>query len=142
MRNSKSIALVWAFGLGTATMVLPAAAADQPHNIVLFIPDGLRALMVSGETAPRMATIRDKGVNFKNPHSLFPTFTTPNASAMATGHYLGDTGDFSNIIYSGFPVPGSTGPPRWRRSRTPTTISAASRRRSASSGSPTRPTSS
>ena len=107
MRNSKSIALVWAFGLGTATMVLPAAAADQPHNIVLFIPDGLRALMVSGETAPRMATIRDKGVNFKNPHSLFPTFTTPNASAMATGHYLGDTGDFSNIIYSGFPVPGA-----------------------------------
>src|SRR5262249_49753625 len=37
----------------------------------------------------------------------FPTFTTPNASAMATGHYLGDTGDFSNTIYSGFPVPGA-----------------------------------
>ena len=46
----------------------------------------------------------DKGVNFKNPHSLH---TTPNASAMATGHYLGDTGDFSNTIYSGFPVPGA-----------------------------------
>ena len=40
-----------------------------------------------------MADIRDKGVNFKNSHSLFPTFTTANASAMATGHYLGDTGD-------------------------------------------------
>lgn len=26
---------------------------------------------------------------------------------MATGHYLGDTGDFSNTIYSGFPVPGA-----------------------------------
>jgi hypothetical protein len=38
---------------------------------------------------------------------LFPTFTTPNASAMATGHYLGDTGDFSNTIYSGYPVPGA-----------------------------------
>src|SRR5450830_1634147 len=51
-----------------------------------------------------MAAIRDKGVNFKNPHSLFPTFTTANASAMATGHYLGDTGDFSNTIYTGYPV--------------------------------------
>src|SRR5450830_368023 len=51
-----------------------------------------------------MAAIRDKGVNFKNPHSLFPTFTTANASAMATGHYLGDTGDFSNSIYTGYPV--------------------------------------
>ncbi|HJS84235.1 MAG TPA: alkaline phosphatase family protein, partial [Acetobacteraceae bacterium] len=28
-----------------------------------------------------------------------------NASAMATGHMLGDTGDFSNFIYAGFPVP-------------------------------------
>jgi hypothetical protein len=26
---------------------------------------------------------------------------------MATGHYLGDTGDFSNTIYSGYPVPGA-----------------------------------
>jgi hypothetical protein len=90
-------------------MALPAAAADPPHNIVLFVPDGLRALMVSAATAPTMAAIRDKGVNFKNPHSLFPTFTTPNAAAMATGHYLGDTGDFSNFIYTGFPVPGAGG---------------------------------
>jgi len=107
MRNPKSIARFWAFALGTAAMGLPAAAANQPHNIVLFIPDGLRALVVSEATAPTMAAIRDKGINFKNPHSLFPTFTTPNASAMATGHYLGDTGDFSNTIYSGFPVPGA-----------------------------------
>jgi hypothetical protein len=51
-----------------------------------------------------MAEVRDKGVNFKNSHSLFPTFTTANASAMATGHYFGDTGDFSNTIYTGYPV--------------------------------------
>src|SRR6202163_475542 len=76
----------------------------SPHNLILFVPDGLRALKVTPETAPAMAAVRDKGVNFKNPHSLFPTFTTANASAMATGHYLGDTGDFSNTIYTGYPV--------------------------------------
>ena len=38
------------------------------------------------------------GVRFTNTHSLFPTFTTPNASGMATGHMLGDTGDFSNTV--------------------------------------------
>src|SRR5580692_839159 len=86
----------------------PAVAqAQQPHNVILFVPDGLRALMVTPQNAPTMAAIRDQGVNFKNPHSLFPTFTTPNASAMATGHYLGDTGDFSNTVYTGFPVPGA-----------------------------------
>ncbi len=73
-----------------------------PHNLILFVPDGLRALKVNPDTAPAMAEIRDKGVNFKNPHSLFPTFTMANGSAMATGHYLGDTGTFSNTIFTGY----------------------------------------
>src|SRR5258708_6714157 len=73
-----------------------------PHNLILFVPDGLRALKVTPETAPAMAEIRDKGVNFKNPHSLFPTFTMANASGMATGHFLGDTGTFSNTIFTGY----------------------------------------
>jgi len=83
----------------------PAFAQNNtPHNIILFVPDGLRGRVVTPETAPAMAAVRDKGVNFRNSHSLFPTFTTANASAMATGHYLGDTGDFSNTIYTGYPV--------------------------------------
>src|SRR6202167_3621338 len=78
------------------------AQSNTPHNLILFVPDGLRGRIVTPETAPAMADLRDKGVNFRNSHSLFPTFTTANASAMATGHYLGDTGDFSNTIYTGF----------------------------------------
>jgi hypothetical protein len=77
---------------------------NTPHNIILFVPDGLRGRIVTPATAPAMAAVRDNGVNFRNSHSLFPTFTTANASAMATGHYLGDTGDFSNTIYTGYPV--------------------------------------
>ena len=86
------------------TLAASAASAQNatPHNLILFVPDGLRALKVTPETAPAMADVRDKGVNFRNSHSLFPTFTTANASAMATGHYLGDTGDFSNTIYTGY----------------------------------------
>jgi len=80
------------------------AQGNPPRNLVLFVPDGLRGRIVSPETAPAMADVRDKGVNFSNSHSLFPTFTTANASGLATGHYLGDTGDFSNTIYTGYPV--------------------------------------
>jgi hypothetical protein len=43
----------------------------------------------------------------RNGHALFPTFTMANASGMATGHQLGDTGSFSNTIYTGFEVPGA-----------------------------------
>ena len=84
----------------------PAASAPvPPHNIILFVPDGLRASMVDATTAPTMNAIKAHGVTFTNSHSIFPTFTTANASGMATGHYLGDTGDFSNTIYTGFPAP-------------------------------------
>ncbi len=86
-----------------------ASAQSTPHNVILFVPDGLRGGIVSPQTAPTMAEIRDKGVNFKNSHSLFPTFTTANASAMSTGHYLGDTGDFSNTIYTGYPLASAAG---------------------------------
>src|SRR5258707_8811264 len=93
--------------LSAGMLVLSAGMASAqnstPRNMILFIPDGLRALKVTPETAPAMAEVRDKGVNFKNPHSLFPTFTMANASGMATGHYLGDTGTFSNTIYTDYP---------------------------------------
>jgi hypothetical protein len=93
--------------LACAAIAAPSLAVSQqrtPHNVILFVPDGLRALKVTPASAPTMAAIRDQGVNFKNSHSLFPTFTTANASAFATGHYLGDTGDYSNVIYTGRPI--------------------------------------
>src|SRR5260221_7317531 len=76
----------------------------QPRNVVIVVFDGLRAGSVNATEAPTMDWIRTHGVSFTNSHSLFPTFTTANASAIATGHYLGDTGDFSNTFYIGRPV--------------------------------------
>ena len=91
--------------VAAACLVSGAALAEAPpHGVILFVTDGLRAAVVDKDTAPNLAALRDQGVNFRNSHSLFPTFTTANASAFATGHGLGDTGDFSNTIYSGFPV--------------------------------------
>jgi hypothetical protein len=102
------------FIVGTAILQITLAAsasaqlpAAQPHNVVLFVADGLRFRMVDERTAPTMAAIAREGVSLRNAHALFPTFTTANASTMATGHMLGDTGDFSNTIYAGFEVPGA-----------------------------------
>jgi arylsulfatase A-like enzyme len=79
-------------------------ARIHARNIVIFVFDGLRAGSVNAVDSPTMFWIRNHGVSFANSHSLFPTFTTANASAIATGHYLGDTGDYSNQIYIGRPV--------------------------------------
>ena len=83
--------------------------APQPHNLVLFVADGLRFRMVDDSTAPAMAALAREGVSLRNGHALFPTFTMANASGLATGHQLGDTGTFSNTIYAGFEVPGAAG---------------------------------
>jgi hypothetical protein len=94
--------LLLSAGLTILSAGTALAQNNTLHNLILFVPDGLRGRIVTPQTAPAMAEVRDKGVHFKNSHSLFPTFTTANASAMATGHYLGDTGDFSNTIYTAF----------------------------------------
>lgn len=102
----KKFLVCW--GIATFVGVVPAVADAPKHNVVLFVPDGLRPSIVTPETAPTFAEIRDKGVNFVNSHSLFPTFTMPNSSGMATGHYLGDTGVFGNVLYAGFIIRSET----------------------------------
>jgi arylsulfatase A-like enzyme len=81
----------------------PAAAQNKPHNVIIFVTDGLRYVSVTAKSAPTLWKLRTQGVDFTNSHSLFPTITTVNASAIATGHYIGDTGNFGNTLYSGFP---------------------------------------
>lgn len=92
------------FAATAMLMALPATAAE-PHNVLLFIADGLRYVSVTRETAPTLARIKREGVDFTNSHSLYPTITTVNASAIATGHYIGDTGNFGNQLYTGFTSP-------------------------------------
>ncbi len=104
-----TLALASAHSAVAADTPQSPAAGAHPHNVVLFVPDGLRARMVTPQTAPTMAAIRDQGVNFQNSHSMFPTFTMPNASALATGHWLGDTGIFSNTIFAGYAVAAAGG---------------------------------
>lgn len=93
--------------VATAQSVAPPATGSSQstsqHNLIIFIADGLRHDSVNATDAPALLALRQRGVHFSNSHSLYPTLTTPNASAIATGHYLGDTGDFSNSEYVGYP---------------------------------------
>jgi arylsulfatase A-like enzyme len=104
MRRFLVAAILSLLAAGAALAQGSSTDKARPNNIILFVPDGMRASKITQDLAPAMAAVRDQGVNFKNSHSLMPTFTTANASAMATGHYLGDTSDFSNTLYVGFPV--------------------------------------
>jgi hypothetical protein len=84
-----------------ATFCPLQSTAQQQNNVIIFVADGLRRGSVNAEDMPTFLKLRTSGVDFRNSHSVFPTFTTANASAIATGHGLGDTGDYSNAIYPG-----------------------------------------
>ncbi len=109
MRLLIAAALMGALAVPAFAQQPPAPQAPGKRNVVLFVADGLRAGMVNEKNAPAMAALMTEGVRFTNSHSLFPTFTTANASALATGHYLGDTGDFSNNIHVGVKLSGHRG---------------------------------
>ncbi|MES2254423.1 MAG: alkaline phosphatase family protein [Pseudomonadota bacterium] len=80
------------------------AQAPAQHNVIIFVADGLRYGSVEPGNMPNLAKLKSEGVDFTNSHSLYPTVTTVNASAIATGHYIGDTGDFGNTLYVGQPM--------------------------------------
>ena len=87
-----------ALALIAACQTTPARAPARAHNVVIFVADGLRYGSVTPQDAPAFAAVRAQGVDFANSHALYPTVTTPNGSAIATGHYLGDTGTFGNSM--------------------------------------------
>ncbi|HEX3904614.1 MAG TPA: alkaline phosphatase family protein [Polyangia bacterium] len=88
----------------------PAEARSRPRNVVIFVADGLRPGSLNPTDAPTLVRLQNEGVFFVNSHSLFPTVTTANASAIATGHQLGDTGDFANTLYTGATIANSGTP--------------------------------
>jgi predicted AlkP superfamily pyrophosphatase or phosphodiesterase len=100
--------------LALALFITPALAqppAPRPHNIIIFVADGLRYGSVEPNNMPNMFKLKSEGVDFTNSHSLFPTITTVNASAITTGHYIGDTGNFGNTLYTATPMDTMKGEP-------------------------------
>jgi arylsulfatase A-like enzyme len=96
---------IWLLALGLLTLTVspgPARAVQSRRNVIIFVADALRHAAVNEQDTPSLWAVRTEGVHFENSYSLFPTFTTANASAIATGHHLGDTGDYSNVIWAGF----------------------------------------
>ena len=105
MRNARRVLATSTFAalalFGAAGCQRQAATSARPHNVVIFVADGLRYGSVNPTDAPALNAVKTEGVDFANSHSMFPTVTTVNASAIATGHYIGDTGNFGNTLYVG-----------------------------------------
>ena len=76
----------------------PALAGNATLNMVLVL-DGMRPDFISADETPNLWRLRQEGVNFLNGHSVFPTVTRANATAIATGTYPDRNGIFGNTLY-------------------------------------------
>lgn len=68
-----------------AVFVPDAWAAGRAKYFILVVWDGMRPDFVSPELTPTLYALRQKGVWFANHHSVFPTSTEVNGTALATG---------------------------------------------------------
>src|SRR6516162_8655823 len=101
MQLSAILATVRLSGLviAIAGAALPASAGRATLNIVLVL-DGLRPDAITPEETPNLWRLRQEGVNFTNSHSVFPTVTRVNATAIGTGMHPGSTGILGNQMFA------------------------------------------
>ena len=104
VRKATGVLVSAAFALGCAVVFGFQNTPARQRNVVIFVADGLRAGSVNPTDTPALWRVRAEGVNFANSHAVYPTFTMPNASAIATGHSPGDTGQFANNVFPGFAI--------------------------------------
>src|SRR5262247_1452267 len=84
--------------LTAAVALSPALAGNATLNLVMVL-DGLRPDSITAEETPNLWRLRQEGVNFLNGHSVFPTVTRANATAIATGTYPDRNAIFGNSLY-------------------------------------------
>lgn len=79
-----------------ATLDSKLAAAGHAKYFVLVVWDGMRPDFVSPELTPSLCALREEGVWFANHHSVFPTSTEVNGTALATGVFPRRSGISAN----------------------------------------------
>jgi len=102
--NRKAFALATLLTALALLLRLPthvAAAAQQVRRVraVVVVFDGLRPDYVTAARMPNLHAFGASGVVSTAHHSLFPTVTRVNASALITGANPGTHGVLDNIIY-------------------------------------------
>src|SRR5499427_7815102 len=88
--------------MATAAMTcttLPASSAGRASLNIVVVLDGLRPDAITPEETPNLWRLRQDGVNFTRSHSVFPTVTRVNATAIGTGTLPGRNGVVGHSQY-------------------------------------------
>ncbi|MEA3188161.1 MAG: hypothetical protein QOD99_1991 [Chthoniobacter sp.] len=78
---------------------LAAVTSAAEKRVVLIVWDGMRPDFVSAEQTPELFRLAQSGVTFAAHHSVYPTSTEVNGTALATGVYPNRSGIMANREY-------------------------------------------
>jgi arylsulfatase A-like enzyme len=95
-RMRRIILLLFLISCGSATAILPA---KPQHHVVIVVWDGMRPDFVTEQNTPTLWKLAREGVTFRNHHSVYPSATMVNGTAMMTGVYPGRSGIIANHVY-------------------------------------------
>src|SRR4030088_2891974 len=80
----------------------PIAVAAPPapeRHVVIVVWDGMRPDFVSEQNTPALWKLAQSGVTFRNHHSVYPSATIVNGTAINTGVYASRSGILANHDY-------------------------------------------
>jgi arylsulfatase A-like enzyme len=72
---------------------------NQSRHVVVVVWDGMRPDFVSEQNTPTLWKLAREGVIFRNHHSVYPSATMVNGTALVTGMYPGKNGIIANHAY-------------------------------------------
>src|SRR2546423_14394556 len=76
-----------------------AASPAQDRHVVVVVWDGMRPDFVSEQNTPALWKLAQSGVTFRNHHSVYPSATIVNGTAINTGFYPDRNGILANHDY-------------------------------------------
>src|ERR1700719_142183 len=77
----------------------PIAGAAPERHVVIVVWDGMRPDFVSETNTPALWKLAQNGVMFQNHHSVYPSATVVNGTAINTGVYPDRSGILANHDY-------------------------------------------
>jgi arylsulfatase A-like enzyme len=84
---------------GLCTPGSAAQVSNQTHHVVVVVWDGMRPDFISEQNTPTLWKLAHEGVTFRNHHSVYPSATMVNGTAIVTGVYPGKNGIIANHLY-------------------------------------------
>ena len=80
-------------------LFLAATAVASDKHIVVVVWDGMRPDFVNERNTPTLWKLAESGVTFRNNHSVYPSATIVNGTAIVTGDYPSHDGILANHLY-------------------------------------------